>query len=85
MRVLKKQYRELYYEQMEKDKQLIERHDQMVTLDKKVKKMQKQIKLHLNSAKSNCSADEIDPFPKNHTETNNVTKENLRQLREEIN
>lgn len=43
LRIFKKQYREIYYEQLEKDKQLIDKHESLVKLDHKVRKMQKQL------------------------------------------
>lgn len=46
LREYKKHYREVYYEQIGNDRTLIEKHDQLVRLDKKVKKMQQQIKDH---------------------------------------
>ena len=41
LRIFKKEYRELYYQQIESNKQLIDKHDSVMALDAKVKKMQK--------------------------------------------
>ena len=43
MRQFKRQYRELYYEQLENDKHLIEKHEGVVQLDHKVRKMKHQL------------------------------------------
>lgn len=60
LRQFKKQYREQYYEQLENEKKLIEKHDSLVMLDHRVRKMQHQIKEHSEGTKPKSDKNDED-------------------------
>ena len=59
LRLCKKQYREAYYAQVDNDKRLIERHDALLRLDSRVRKMQAQLKQQSGKARSAQEADGV--------------------------
>eukprot|EP00347_Sterkiella_histriomuscorum_P021818 403332657 len=81
LRQYKKQYREIYYEQIDNDKQLIDKHDTLVMLDHKVRKMQHQIKDQAESGKQKAYA--IGDL-KIITEQDTFSSQALQLLRKEI-
>jgi len=60
LRHCKKQYREIYYAQIENDKLLIERHDALRRLDGRVRKMQRQLKHHVEGKRPKSPVEEED-------------------------
>ena len=74
----KNMYREMNNELVEKDKQLIDRHDVVVQLDQKVRKMHAQIKEHNEGGDSNKSN------KKGGQDQENINSDQLSKLRDEI-
>ncbi|CDW80803.1 UNKNOWN [Stylonychia lemnae] len=76
LRSLKKQYREIYYEQLENDKVLIEKHDGLVQMDHRVRKMQHQIKEQTEGLKTKKD--------KSDQDLQDISSSTLNKLKDEI-